>query len=242
MPKHVQLNSVEHKDIRVITKRDASLGDAIMAAPLFPQEFREAQALYPIVFSKEQKTGKFRPYSLFGLEEGENLFLDNDGWNGHYLPLAVRMQPFLIGFAGKPGPDTPMEVHIDIDHARVGTQEGEALFHDHGGETDFLKEIASLLGAIDDAEQTIPAFSAMLNEFELIEPFTLDITLDNGAQGRLAGYYTIAEERLQQLAASELDRLQRAGMLQPIYMAVASLSQFVSLIRKKNQQLARSRS
>ncbi|MEM7742031.1 MAG: SapC family protein [Pseudomonadota bacterium] len=239
MPKHVQLNKVEHRDIRVLTKRQANLGDAVMASPLFPQEFRESQALYPIVFSKEAKTGKFRPYALFGLEEGENLFLDDEGWDAHYLPLAVRMHPFLIGFAGTPGPDTPMEVHIDIEHARVSRSEGEPLFHDHGGETDFLKGIATLLGAIDDAEQTVPAFSAMLTEFELIEPFTLDITLDNGAQGRLAGYYTIAEERLQQLSASELLRLQQAGMLQPVFMAIASLSQFVRLIKRKNENVRR---
>ncbi len=239
MAKHSQLNSAQHKNLRIRTERSAELGDAMMACPIFPQEFRDTQAFYPIVFSKDAQSGLFRPFTLFGLEEEENLFLSDARWDAPYVPLAIRMQPFLIGFAGQPGPETPMEVHIDLDHPRVSTEQGEALFHEHGGETEFLEGIASLLGSVHEGEQTVASFSAMLTELDLVEPFTLDITLDNGESGRLAGYYTIAEERLYSLAADDLGRLQEAGMLQSLFMAVASLSQFLNLITRKNRQIGK---
>ena len=38
---------------------------------------------------------------MFGVEEGENLFLDEKGWNASYIPLNIMRQPFLIGFQEK---------------------------------------------------------------------------------------------------------------------------------------------
>jgi hypothetical protein len=63
----------------------------------------------------------------------------------------------------------------------------------------------------------------------------LDVELDDGSQNRLAGFYTINEDRLAQLSADQLARLHRDGYLQAIYMAVASLSQFRGLIQRKNR-------
>jgi hypothetical protein len=68
----------------------------------------------------------------------------------------------------------------------------------------------------------------------------LDIELDDGSQNRLAGFYTIHEERLAALKPEQLGRLHEAGYLQAIYMAVASLSQFRELIERKNRLNARS--
>ena len=234
MVNHVQLNNIAHKDIRIRTERSAELGDAVMASPLFPHEFREAQAYYPIVFAKE-KSGKFRPLALFGLEDGSNLFLSEHGWDARYLPLTRRMEPFVIGLTTDSLSQQSMEVHIDIDHRRVSEDEGEALFLEQGGHTDYLRGVAELLGEIHEAEQALAGFTAMLGDLELLEPFTLDIQLDNGEAGRLEGFYIIAEERLYNLEADKLAGLQQAGFLQPLYMAVASLSQFVPLIDRKNK-------
>ena len=65
---------------------------------------------------------------------------------------------------------------------------------------------------------------------------TIDVTLDDGMQGRLAGLYTIAEEKLYSLDAAGLGRLQEHNFLLPIYMAVASISQFRTLIDRRNRK------
>ena len=117
MPKPVLLNNVEHKNLRVITRRGARFGDAQMAAPTFPAEFRNIQACYPIVFRQTTDGVGFEPIALLGFQEGENLFLQGERWDAVYIPMLVERQPFLIGMGGADGQD--LTVHIDIENPRV---------------------------------------------------------------------------------------------------------------------------
>lgn len=238
MTRHAQLNNIDHPDLRVRTGFGPEMGDDIMACPVFPHEFRNLQPYYPIVFSKDGASGGFRPLALFGLEERENLFLEEPGkWGADYVPLAIRMKPFLIGFSGDDVGGKQMEVHIDTEHPRVNETEGERLFLEHGGHAPLLQEAAKTLAEVHQGEQTIASFTAMLEELDLIEPFTLDVELKDGSQGRLAGYYVIAEENLYALGAEALGRLQAAGFLQPVFMAVAALSQLRNLVDRRNAKL-----
>ncbi|RYE95184.1 MAG: hypothetical protein EOO78_24310, partial [Oxalobacteraceae bacterium] len=93
------------------------------------------------------------------------------------------------------------------------------------------------LRTLHDGLDAARGFTAALLELELLESFVLDIELDDGSQNRLAGFYTINEERLQALSGERLERLNRAGYLQAIYMATASLSQFRGLIDRKNRAM-----
>src|ERR1700740_563235 len=97
MARHVLLNNVEHKGLRVITARSAALGDGVMARVVVPAGFRRVRAWYPIVFQKQPDTGQFLPLALFGFEPGENLFLTASGWEASYIPISVERLPFLIG-------------------------------------------------------------------------------------------------------------------------------------------------
>jgi hypothetical protein len=74
-----------------------------------------------------------------------------------------------------------------------------------------------------------------LLEHDLLEPFTLDVELDDGAEFRLAGYYTVHEERLDALGAPALSALNGCGYLKAIYMVVASLSHIRDLIERKKR-------
>src|SRR5690606_34409629 len=99
MARHVQLNNIDHKHLRVDTRRGAALGDDVPFVATFPAEFRELQAYYPIVCRKDGR-GALSPVALLGFEEGRNLFLDGERWDAGYLPLAIERQPFLIGRGG----------------------------------------------------------------------------------------------------------------------------------------------
>lgn len=231
MPRHVPLNPATHRELRVITSRGAAFGDGTMSALTFPAEFRNVQAHYPIVFQKDAD-GAFQPIVLFGLQEGENLFLQGTHWDAHYLPMAMERQPFLIG-RGASGP----AMHIDLDNPRVSRSAGEALFNDLGGTTPFLERMNTLLGQLHDGLSATPAFVDALLRHGLLESFVLDIAQPEGGHARLAGYYTIAEEKLAALDAGVLQALHRAGHLQPIYMAIASLSQFRGLIERAQRTI-----
>jgi hypothetical protein len=235
MPKHALLNNIEHKHLRVITARGAAYGDAVMSALTFPAEFRELQAHYPIVFAKNADGTGFDPIALFGFQQGENLFLgqEGNGWDAPYIPLTVERQPFLIGRNAESSDE--LMVHVDLDSPRLGTTEGEPLFLSYGGSSEHLERVSRVLRTIHDGLGTSQGFIEALLHLELLESFVLDIELDDGSQNRLAGFYTIHEERLAALSAEQLERLHKVGYLQAIYMAVASLSQFRALIDRKNR-------
>ncbi|MFC5546938.1 SapC family protein [Massilia aerilata] len=242
MPNHALLNNIEHKDLRILTQRGAAYGDAVMSALTFPAEFRELQAHYPIVFAKNHEGTSFDPIALFGFQQGENLFLGGgqglgNGWDAPTIPLTVERQPFLIGRPAD-GSGEGMMIHVDLDSPRLSRSEGEPLFLSYGGSSEYLERISRVLRSIHDGLETSKTFIEALLHLELLESFVLDIELDDGSQNRLAGFYTINEERLAALKPEQLGRLHEAGYLQAIYMAVASLAQFRGLIDRKNRLVA----
>jgi hypothetical protein len=224
MPRHAVLNNVDHKDLRIITAHGERFGDNVMAAVTFPAEFRSVQSHYPIVFQKSHDGTSFQPLALFGLREGENLFLHGGGWDAAYVPLAIARQPFLIGFDGA----EPV-VHVDLDSPRVSRTEGEAVFLPYGGISDYLEQVNSMLLALHEGLQATPGFIAALMAHDLLEPFSFDIEGADGSQRRLAGFYTLHEERLGKLGGDALATLNQAGHLFAIYMAIASTSRLRDL-------------
>ena len=238
MNNHVLLNNVDHKDVRIITRRGTQFGDNVNLAVSFPAEFRDLQAHYPIVFRKTNEGTGFEAVALFGFEDGENLFLDGEKWDAAYVPLAIERQPFMIGVSAA-GND-PM-VYIDTASPRVSTTEGEPAFLPHGGNTEFLEKSNSILLSIYQGIEAGAVFVAALQEHALIESFVFDIGLDDGSQHRLSSLYTINEDKLAALDGAALLRLHKAGHLQSIYMVLASLSNFRGLIDRKNLRHARQR-
>ncbi|MBV6851320.1 SapC family protein [Xanthomonas euvesicatoria] len=232
MTNAVLLNNLDHRDLRVITAHGAAYGDDVMSAATFPQEFRQLQAQYPIVFHRSGERS-FQPLALLGLRLGENLFLDGARWDAPYVPLAIQRQPFLIGEQ----PDGPM-VHVDLDSPRVSTTEGQLLFREHGGTTEFLDHISQVLRTLNDGLAASAAFVERALRYDLLEPFVFEATLNNGLECRLAGLYVVHEERLRALDEAALLELHRHGDLEPLYMAVASIAQLRHLLERMNRRHA----
>ena len=230
MSNHVLLNNVDHPNLQVNTRRSAEFGDNVNAALTFPTEFRDLQAYYPIVFRKAADGVGFEPLALLGFQEGENLFLGADGWDVPYVPMVVERQPFLIGIGGD-----ELMVHIDLDSPRVTDSGGEAVFLPHGGSTEFLERISAILFTMHQGFQSTPGFIEALLQHQLLESFVADIELSDGSQNRLAGFYTIHEDRLAILDGAAIAALHAAGHLQSIYMVIASMSNFRALIDRKNR-------
>lgn len=239
--RNVLLNNVEHRDLAIRTRRGAAFGDAVMAAPTFPDEFRSVQAHYPIVF-QATSSGGFQPLALFGFQDGENLFLGPDGWDADYLPVAVERLPFLIGRDGD-----ELVVHVDLASPRVTRRAPDAepapddpdpavpVFLPQGGTSPYLERINRLLLTLHQGLQATPAFIDALRRHQLLESFVVDVTAADGSQHRLAGFHTIHEERLAALDGAALEGLHRAGHLLPAYVALASLANFRALIGRRHR-------
>jgi hypothetical protein len=236
MTNHAVLNNIDHQDLRVITQRSAELGDNVMCAQLLPQEFRNAQNDYPIFFHKNPDTGKFLPYAMFGLEQNENLFLEGNCWDAAYVPFLVERGPFSIGIQQKSNDERGLVISIDLDHARVSHTEGESLFLTHGGNSEYIERISYILHAINEGTRESEAFVEDMLKYDLLEPFSLKVELNNGAKHSLQGFHTINEEKLVNLDGEAMVDLSRKFFLPAAYMVVASLSNIRKLIGKKNKR------
>lgn len=236
MPRHAVLDNQVHRDLRVRTEAGAALGDDVMAVLTVPSEFRRVQAHFPILFRRETGRDDFTAMALFGFETGENLFLDGERWDARYRPLSLAIPPFLIG---RPADGTgPGQVHIDLDHPRIAAaSDGVRLFDGDGMATPFLEAMAERLGDLDEGYRSSSDFYAAMIAHDLLEPFSLEVTLDDGSKHSLVGFHIIDEARVRALDADALGALHTAGHLMPMFMAMASLSQLSALIERKNRKL-----
>lgn len=87
------LDNITHRHLRIHTERAAQRGDARHFALALPAEFRQLQAHFPIVFQLVDGGAGFQPVALFGLEEGQNVFLTDTGWDAPVVPMALQRDP-----------------------------------------------------------------------------------------------------------------------------------------------------
>ena len=239
MADYALLNNVDHRDVKIATERAARFGDQVMKAPVFPFEFRNVQAFYPILFQRDA-SGVHAPVALFGFQEGENLFLSETGWDAAYVPAMLRRAPFLIGFQDATVEGKPERIRVlslDMAHPRVRAEDGEALFEPLGARTPFLERMADLLEALHEGIAHNRAFVKALGEHDLLEAVTFEITLNDGSTTQLLGFDCINEEKVQALSGETLGEFNEKQLLAPLFMALASMANVARLVERKNQRV-----
>lgn len=240
MANPVLVNNIDHKNVKIDTRRSAELGDNVWFTLTFPDEFRAVQTHYPIFFQKDPNTGEFFPVALFGFAQNENLFLDENGWDAGYVPLFVQRQPFTIGTQMQTIDGQSQENRVltmDMDHPRVNEEQGEPLFLEFGGNSDYLERIAGMMETLHLGNEQNKDFIACLTELELLEAVNVDVQLNDGSKHQMVGFYTINEEKLDQLPDDKLARLVKSKYLFFIHMVLASQTNISHLLKRKNRQL-----
>ena len=233
MTQHVLLNNVQHKDLRVITRPAAKFGDNVGSVITFPTEYGDIQREYPIFFRKDAASGEYQSFALLGFKHDENLFLDESGWKGHYIPGVIARGPFLIGFQK----EEPV-IHVDLDSPRIGQTEGEPVFLPQGGNTPYIEHIALILKGIHDGIAVSKAMFAAFAEMDLIEPVNVEIKFSAEEQYNLRGLFTISDKKLAALDGESLHKLNKAGFLQGAFLVLASMNNMRKLIDLKQRRLA----
>ena len=236
MSNYAILNNVNHQDVKIDTSFSAQYGNEVGSVITFPTEFNNIQKEYPIFFQKDAETNKYRSVILLGLQQDENLFLEQGKWQADYVPAIVVREPFLIGLQNSKNSDDnkPAMVHIDLDSPRVNTENGQSLFLELGGNSPYLVKIMQTLELINQGLMLSDAMFAAFSHYDLIEPVKLDVTLDNGQQYNIKGNYTINKEKLANLKGEDLEQLNRSGFLQAAFFVVSSMDNMYKLIKKKN--------
>jgi hypothetical protein len=228
MANNVLLNNVAHQNLKVIARFGAEFGDNISSVLVFPTEFVELQKEYPILFRQNPETNKYHAIALLGLSQGENLFLDpsqRTGWAASYVPAAIAKGPFLIGRQSQDdGKSHTPVIHIDLDHAKVGHEDGYPLFLEHGGNSSYLEYIANTLNVIHQGVAIQDVMFKLFSELDLIEPVDIEIDLHNGEKHKLIGNHTINQKKLAALGGDQLEKLNKLGFLPLAYAVLTSMT------------------
>ena len=76
---------------------------------------------------------------------------------------------------------------------------------------------------------------AILADYALLEPFSMQATLKDNARPamQMTGMQRVAEKKLEELNAAQLKNLMRKGILARIYMHLLSLENFGRLLDRK---------
>lgn len=230
------INNQQHKHLRCNAEYRAELGYAMGAVMVLPHEIPEVQREYPIFFRKHGETGALFPNAMLGFHPSENLFLDGAGnWVAHYVPLSAAKGPFMIGFQpDQSGEETPV-ICADLEDARIGSGYGEQLYDEKGEPSAYLNRVSSVLRSLHEGSANIQKMIEAFLEAELLEPVKLDISFKNGESLVFTGAYTIPEEKLLELSAEKLHKLNQQGFLGLAHMISASLNNVQKLIEIKNK-------
>ena len=235
------LSYEKHAKLKIDSRPNAGVGDAVNRTLAFSTEFGELHREFPILFYRDAATGAYQAHVILGFDRDENLFLGEDGWRCKYVPAMLARGPFLIGAHAQDGGGAPQSepvVLIDTDDPRVGVEHGEALFRPDGNGTPYLDGILRSLRVIHQGRMNDEAFFESLAAMNLIEPVSIKVTLSNIEQTNLHNYHTINEERLSQLDGSSLKAMNSKGILGLVFFALSSLGNMKKLIEIKNRKAA----
>ncbi|MCE4555481.1 SapC family protein [Pelomonas cellulosilytica] len=172
--------------------------------------------------------------ALVGLRDHENLFVQPDGhWaRGSYLPAFFRRYPFVLAEAE--GSDT-FTVCLDRASPGLGTDQGQALFDDDGGETPWLEEVKRFLLNFRQEMQVSRDFANHLAALELLQDGVIEYTLD-GEKSTLRGFKTVNEAKLRSLDAAALQDLAARGWLGWAYAHLLSIQQVQRLALRLDER------
>ncbi|MEO6153072.1 MAG: SapC family protein [Croceibacterium sp.] len=216
------LNSRDHGKFRARSVDKAKWVVGQNAIPLTTDEFSLAQRNFPIVFSSGDNPV---PLALMGLNEGINVFFDDDGMARQeiYIPAYIRRYPFLLA---KLEPQAEaMSLCFDPTSEVIGEfADGNPLFEDDQP-TQHTKELLQFTENFEEAGARTQAFIAELKKHNLIMEGEVAIEQNDkpGQPYVYRGFQMIDQAKLRELRGDQLRKWNESGMLPLIYAHLFSL-------------------
>jgi len=205
------------------------------AVPVTVDEFGLAQRHYPIVFSIGDNP---IPIVLMGLNEGVNVFLDEDGRvidPSVYIPAYIRRYPFMLARL-RPDSDE-LSLCFDPTSEAVGNfDEGKPLF-DGDQPSESTKAILEFCEQFEAAGQRTASFIEELKASNLLMDGEVAIQPEGAEQPFIyRGFRMVDEDKLREMRGDELRKMNQSGMLALIFAHLFSLSQMRDVFGRQMQQ------
>jgi hypothetical protein len=203
------------------------------AIPISYTEFAPVARDYPIVFTSGDEGKSFAPVAVLGLAAGENLFFAGGGWaKGVYVPAYMRRYPFCMAKVTLDKVEQKNRL-ICVESENVDDQTGEPMFDDKGQPLEKWKAIERLLTEYEADLERSRELCAILTDYALLEPFTMQATLNKGGAMHLTGMHRVAEKKIEALNSAQLKNLLKKGILGRVYAPLLSLENFARLLDRR---------
>jgi len=218
----IPLSSQVHANFHSRTSDKAPYFGKSHAVPLTVDEFIQAGRFYPIVFSVGENPV---PLGLFGLNEGVNVFVDDEGKlkQDLYVPAYVRRYPWMLA---KLRPDSEeLSLCFDDQSDLIGDfQDGTPLF-DGDKPSEATRQVLSFCEDFERAAQRTSAFVREIQEMELLMDGEVAIQLPDSDQPYLyRGFQMVNEEKLRELRGDTVRKINQSGLLGFIFAHLFSLN------------------
>jgi SapC protein len=203
------------------------------AVPISFSEFAVACRDYPLAFVSTDAGRSFSPVAVLGMAEGENLFLRREQWERSvYLPAYVRRYPFCMARITLDSVEQTNRM-ICVEKAFLA-DDGETMFDSAGGALPRWRPIEKLLQEYEADIERASEMCAILADYALLEPFTLQASPTQGGPVSFGGMYRVNEGKLEHLTAAQHKTLIRKGLMGRIYAHLISLDNFARLLALRN--------
>ncbi len=229
------LNASQHGKLKIRQVDKSPFIAQTHAIPITVDEFGLAQRHYPIVFSIGENP---IPIALMGLNEGVNVFLDQDGRpidTTTYIPAYIRRYPFLLAKLNQETDE--LSLCFDPTSAAVGDfPDGQPLF-DGDQPSDATKAILEFCEQFETAGQRTSAFMEDVKKSGLLMDGEVAIQPEGYQQPFIyRGFQMIDEEKLRELRGDELRKMNQNGMLPLLYAHLFSLAQMREVFARQMGQ------
>jgi SapC len=215
------VNSDEHSNWRARSTDKAPWLVNQHAIPLTCEEFPQAQRHYPIVFSTGEEPV---PLALMGLNEGVNVFVEDDGAvkGDLYMPAYVRRYPFMLARLREDSQD--LSLCFDPTTDLLGEfEDGNPLF-DGKEPTESCKATLNFCEQFEIAGKKTSNFMAELKKHDLLMDGQLQIGVADQEQPyTYSGFQMVDENKLKELRGDVLRTWNQNGMLPLIFAHLTSL-------------------
>ena len=201
-------------------------------ASIMVHEFSRASSIYPIVFLEDKEQDQFKPVVLVGLEEGENLFIQDNKWNASYIPAIIRRYPFALAQTGEEGRYT---VCIDDKSEFVNEEDGQSLFNKDGEAGEVVDRVKKYLSELQQMEVFTTEFCDYMKQNNMFTPLNMKVRVGNEIKN-INGAYVINEDRLNALSDEKFLEMRSKIYISATYAHLSSLSQIERLITFKDKE------
>jgi len=210
-------------------------------------EFAAADTVCPVVMAEMAKAAcelplafiarddGFMPVAVLGLTAEKNAFVGANGlWEGSYVPAQYRGYPFLIARSA----EGEQLFCVDEQSGLVGAQLDQAFFDQDHNLSPELQRIFDFWARLEaDRIQTL-RLTAVLQQYELIEPWEITVENEEGGSYQLTGLYRTNETRLNELSDELFAQVRAQGALPMIYCQLFSMQHLQSVAQKAAQRLS----